>query len=66
MWNIDEKGCMRGRAYKCRVITQRGRGNPHLVQDGEQQMVTVVEGASAAGVALLPFIIQKGKAHTTS
>lgn len=55
---------MRGRAYKCRVICQKGRRNPHLVQDGERQMVTIIEGVSAAGVVLQPMIINKGKAHT--
>lgn len=65
MWNIDEKGFMCGRAFKCQVSSRRIGRNPRLVQSGERQMITVIEGVSAAGKALQPIIIHKGKAHTT-
>lgn len=54
---------MRRRAQNCRVITRRGRRNPRLTQDGERQMVTVIEGVSAGGVVLPRLVINKGKAH---
>jgi hypothetical protein len=54
---------MLGRANKCRVICRKGRKNPRLIQDGNRKMVTVIEGVSAGGVLLEPFIIHQGKVH---
>lgn len=60
---MDEKGFMMGVANRCKVICKRGRRNPRLTQDGSREWVTVIEGVSAAGIALPPMVINKGEAH---
>lgn len=54
---------MREKAYKCHVICRRVRCYPRLVQDGESQIITVIKGVSAAGVAVEPMIIHQRPSH---
>jgi len=50
---------MQGQALKVKVIVGRGRRNPQHVQDGNHEIVTVVECVSADGRILPPFIFSK-------
>jgi len=56
---MDGKGFMQGQALKVKVIVGRGRRNPQHVQDGNHEIVTVVECVSADGRILPPFIFSK-------
>ena len=60
---MDEKGFVLGQALKCKVICRRGRKNPRYTQDGNREMVTVIECVSAAGCVLPPMYIYKGTQH---
>lgn len=62
--NVDEKGIMLGFSSKTKVITQRGKRNPHVKQHGEREMVTLVEAVTADGYIFPTFLITKGKVHT--
>ena len=55
---MDEKGFLLGQALKVKVICRRGRRNPHYAQDGNGEMVTVIECVSADWSALPPMYIQ--------
>jgi len=46
------------------VICIRVQRNPRYVQDGEQKVLTVLEGVSTAQVLQLPQIIDKSAAHS--
>ena len=43
---MGEKEFMLGQTLKVRVICRRGCRNPHYTQDGNREMVTVIECAS--------------------
>ena len=60
---MDEKGFLLGIALKVKVICQRNRRNPCYTQDGNREIVTVIECVSAAGKVLPPMYIYKGSAH---
>ena len=60
---MDEKGFMFGQALKVKVICRRGRRNPHYTQDGNREMVTVIECVSADGSVVPPMYIYKGSSH---
>jgi hypothetical protein len=60
---MDEKGFLLGIALKVKVICRRGRKNPRYSQDGNREMVTVIECVSAAGKVLPPMYIYKGSVH---
>jgi len=60
---MDEKGFMLGMALKVRVICRRGRRNPRYTQDGNRELVTVIETVSADGRVLPPMYIYKGVQH---
>jgi hypothetical protein len=63
IYNMDEKGFMLGQALKVKVICRKGRKNPRYSQDGNREMVTVIETISADGRVLPPMYIYKGSAH---
>ena len=54
---------MMGKGERCKVICGRGRKHPRLTHDGSREWVTVIEAVSAAGIVLLPMLINKGEAH---
>ena len=60
---MDEKGFMLGQALKVKVICRKGRRNPHYTQDGNREIVTVIECVSADGSVLPPMYIYKGSSH---
>lgn len=62
MFNMDEKGFMMGRSDRCKVICgRRGRGmTGKLAQDGNRELVTVIETICGNGTVLPPLVIYKG------
>ena len=63
IFNMDEKGFLMGQAARAKVICRRGRRNPRVTHDGKRELVSVIETVSGSGIALSPFIINKGKGH---
>ena len=65
IFNMDEKGFMIGLAARCKVIyNQLGHKGPiKVAEDGNRELLTVIECVSASGVVLPPLIIYKGSNH---
>ena len=63
IFNMDEKGFLMGLAAKAKVLCRRGRRNPRVTHDGKRELVTVVETVCANGMALKPFVINRGAGH---
>jgi len=60
---MDEKGFPLGHALKVTVICHGGQQNPHYTQDGNRELVTVIECISADGRVIPPVYIYKGSRH---
>jgi hypothetical protein len=60
IYNMDEKGFVLGYSAKAKVICQRGQRPPEVTQDGNREVVTVIESCSADLVVLPSFVIYKG------
>jgi len=63
MWNFDEKGFLLGVASKEKVLCRAGRRNPHVIQEGSHEWITLIECISAGGETFPPCLIYKGEAH---
>jgi len=60
---MDEKGFLLGVSAKCRVVCRKGRNNPKYVQDGNRELIIVLEYVSLTEVVLPPMIVTKGVNH---
>jgi len=60
---MDEKRFLLGQALRVKVIVRRRQRNSRCCQDGNREMVTVIETVSADGRVLPPMFIYKGSAH---
>ena len=50
-----------------KVVTgSKRRTRPDLIQPGDREWVTVIQGICAAGYAIPPFIIYKGIVHISA
>jgi Tc5 transposase DNA-binding domain len=63
IWNMDEKGFLLRISAKCRMICRKGRKNPKYTQDGNRELITVLECVSAEGVVLPSLVVTKGANH---
>lgn len=66
IYNFDEIGFMMG-VIKGQIVftgTEK-RGNPKRIQPGSREWVTIIQGISAAGWAIPPFVIFAGKVLIT-
>ena len=63
IYNMDKRGFILGFSSRAKVICRARRRNPHITQDGSREMLTVLDGVSALGHCLPPFVIYKGKAY---
>jgi len=79
IYNFDETGFQMGVIATVKVVTQTKRststrprsartksGRPKVIQPGNRNWVTVIEGINASGWALPPTIIFEGKVHQSS
>ena len=48
------------------VTVSERRTRPNLIQPGDREWVTVIQGICAAGYAIPPFIIYKGRFHISA
>jgi hypothetical protein len=65
--NFDETGFQMGVIGSMKVVTgSERRARPALIQPGDREWVTVIQGVCAAGYAIPPFIIYKGRVHISA
>ncbi|KAF2741722.1 DDE-domain-containing protein, partial [Sporormia fimetaria CBS 119925] len=66
-YNFDETGLMMGQIKAQMVFTGSEKRNaPKRIQPGNREWVTVIQGISAAGWAIPPFVIFAGKVLISS
>ena len=66
-YNFEETGFMMGMISTAMVVTSsERRGKPKLAQPGNREWVSVIQGISAQGWAIPPFIIVAGQHHLTN
>lgn len=64
IYKFDETGFQMGVISSGMVVTNSGRRpNTKLVQLGNREWVTVIQGVSSQGWTVPPFIIVSGKYH---
>jgi hypothetical protein len=66
-YNFDKAGFMMGQILTGAVLTaSERRGRPKMVQQGNQEWTTLIQGINATGWAIPPFIIFKGRHHLSA
>jgi len=60
MWNMDEKGVQLGIGVKVAAIIDRDQTTVYSVEDGNRELVTIIEAVCADGTALVPSVIFQG------
>jgi hypothetical protein len=60
---MDEKGFLMGRSAQVKVICKRGKKRNFKTQEGQRELITVIETISAGGFVISPTIIYKGEAQ---
>lgn len=67
IYNFDETGFLMGILGTTTVVTSSDRTTkPKLIQPGNREWVTVIQGINSQGWAVPPFIVFKGKWHLAS
>ena len=59
-WNMDEKGVQLGIGAKVSAIVDRDQATVYSVEDGNHELVTIIEAICANGTALAPSVIFQG------
>jgi hypothetical protein len=59
-WNMDEKGVQLGIGAKVTAIIDRDQSTVYSVEDGNRELVTIIEAVCANGTALIPSVIFQG------
>lgn len=59
-WNMDEKGVQLGIGVKVAAIIDHDQSTVYSVEDGNHELVTVIEAVCANGMALIPSVIFQG------
>lgn len=63
IYNMDEKGLLMGQSVHVKVICQHGKKHNFKIQEGQHELITVIETVSAAGIDTPPTIVYKGEAQ---
>ena len=67
VWNMDEKGFLMGLSDRCKVICKElgchGTGALKIAENGNRELITIIECISALGLCLDPMLIYKGNYH---
>jgi hypothetical protein len=67
IWNFDETGFMMGQISSALVVTSSdGNQKAKMIQPGNREWVTVIQGISSSGWAMPPLIVVAGKNHLAS
>jgi len=62
-WNMDEKGVQLGIGAKVAAIIDSDQATIYSVEDGNRELVTIIEAVCADGTALIPLVIFQGTHH---
>ena len=62
-WNMDEKGVQLGIGAKVSAIVDRDQAAVYSVEDGNRELVTIIEAVCANGTVLIPSVIFQGVRH---
>jgi hypothetical protein len=66
-YNFDEVGFMMGKIQPTMVVTStERRSNTKLIQPGNREWATIIQGVNSEGWAIPPFIIVAGQNHLAS
>ena len=60
LYNMDEKGCQQGVGGKVHVLVDRNQKNVQQVEDGNRELITIIECVCADGSAIRPSVVFKG------
>jgi hypothetical protein len=60
IYNMDEKGIQLGMGKRVRAFVDRGQDCVYQVEDGDRELVTVLECVCADGSAIPPSVVFKG------
>jgi hypothetical protein len=60
IWNMDEKGIQLGIGAKVAAIVDRDQATVYSVEDGNRELVTIIEAVCADGTVLIPSVIFQG------
>jgi len=63
MWNMDEKGVQLGIGVKIAAIIDWDQSTVYSVEDGNRELVTIIEAVCADGSTLIPSVIFQGVRH---
>ena len=61
IYNMDEKGIQLGIGGRTKVLVDRDQRSVYHVEDGNRELVTIIETTCADGTVLRPSVIFKGK-----
>ena len=61
IYNMDEKGIQLGVGQKVKAFVDRDQKDVYSVEDGNRELVMVIEAVSADGSCLQPSVIYQGK-----
>jgi hypothetical protein len=61
IYNMDEKGCMKGIGERAKVILPKSEAQAYSNQPGNRDWVSIIECVNTTGFVLPPFIIFQGK-----
>ena len=62
-WNMDEKGVQLGIGVKAAAIVDRDQATIYSVEDGNCELVTIIEAVCTGGTVLIPSIIFQRVCH---
>jgi hypothetical protein len=60
IYNMDEKGIQLGMGKRVHAMVDRDQKTVHQMEDGNQELVTVIECVCANGTAIRPSVVFKG------
>lgn len=63
MWNMDEKGVQLGIGVKVAAIVDCDQSMVYSVEDGNRELVTIIEAVCTNRTALIPSVIFQGVQH---
>lgn len=67
IWNFDETGFLMGVIGPVLVVTSSDRrANTKLIQPGNREWVSVIQGVNSEGCTIPPFIVFKGNWHMSN
>ena len=61
LYNMDEKGVQLGVGKRTQALVDQDKKSVHQLENGDRELVMVIEVVSAGGEALLPLVIFKAK-----